>query len=58
MVRWTFPNIHHVSRSLTMPSTTILDIPQPEQDQMLAALRRSRYGYLLALQPTLSRCAK
>jgi transposase len=32
-----------------MPSTTILDIPQPEQDQMLAALRRSRYGYLLAL---------
>jgi transposase len=32
-----------------MPSTTILDIPQPEQDQMLAALRRSRYGDLLAL---------
>jgi hypothetical protein len=32
-----------------MPSTTILDIPQPEQEQMLAALRRSRYGYLLAL---------
>jgi len=42
MIRWTFPNIHHGSRSLTMPSTTILDIPQPEQDQMLAALRRSR----------------
>ena len=32
-----------------MPGTTILAIPQPEQDQMLAALRRSRYGYLLAL---------
>lgn len=31
-----------------MPSTTILDIPQPEQDQMLAALRRSRDGSLLA----------
>jgi hypothetical protein len=32
-----------------MPTTTILDIPQPEQAQMLAALRRARYGYLLAL---------
>jgi putative transposase len=32
-----------------MPCTTILDIPQEEQVQMLAALRRSRYGYLLAL---------
>jgi DNA-binding transcriptional MocR family regulator len=26
-----------------------LDIPQQEQDQMLAALRRSRYGSLLAV---------
>src|SRR6266446_7580634 len=48
MVRWLFPN-HHVSRSLTVPSTTLLDMPQEEQDQMLATLRRSRYGYLLAL---------
>ena len=49
MIRWTFPNIHYVSRSLTVPSTTILDIPHQEQEQMLAALRRSRYGSLLAL---------
>lgn len=32
-----------------MPSTTVLDIPPHEQAQMLAALRRARYGYLLAL---------
>jgi transposase len=32
-----------------MPATTILDIPAAEQDQMLASLRRARYGYLLAL---------
>ena len=32
-----------------MPDTTLLDIPQAEQDQMLAALRRARYGSLLAL---------
>jgi len=32
-----------------MPDTTLLDIPEEEQDQMLAALRRARYGYLLAL---------
>ena len=32
-----------------MPGTTLLDMPQPEQAQMLAALRRARYGYLLAL---------
>lgn len=32
-----------------MPNTTLLDISQPEQVQMLAALRRARYGYLLAL---------
>jgi transposase len=48
MVRWSFPN-HHVSWSLTVPKTTLLDIPQAEQEQMLAALRRARYGYLLAL---------
>ena len=29
-----------------MPCTTILDISQQEQAQMLAALRRARYGYL------------
>jgi hypothetical protein len=32
-----------------MPQGTLLDIPQEEQAQMLAALRRTRYGYLLAL---------
>ena len=32
-----------------MPVTTILDMPASEQDQMLATLRRARYGYLLAL---------
>src|SRR5437899_11571685 len=48
MVRWIFPNTH-IPRSLTMPDTTLLDIPEAEQDQMLAALRRARYGYLLAL---------
>jgi len=31
-----------------MPDTTLLDIPEEEQAQMLAALRRARYGYLLA----------
>src|ERR1700745_908079 len=48
MVRWIFPNTH-IPRSLTMPDTTLLDSPQAEQDQMRAALRRARYGYLLAL---------
>src|SRR5712691_5481065 len=48
MIRWIFPNTH-LSRSLTMPATTLLDIPEEEQVQMLAALRRARYGYLLAL---------
>ena len=32
-----------------MPATTLLDIPDTEQAHMLAALRRARYGYLLAL---------
>ncbi len=32
-----------------MPGSTILDIPQPEQDWMLAEVRRARYGSLLAL---------
>src|SRR5919201_5418153 len=36
-----------------MPDTTLLDIPEEEQDQMLAALRRARYGYLLALHVVL-----
>jgi len=31
-----------------MSDTTLLDIPQAEQDPRLAALRRARYGYLLA----------
>jgi putative transposase len=32
-----------------MPKSTGVDIPQEEQAQMRAALRRARYGYLLAL---------
>src|SRR5207253_2573503 len=48
MVRWIFPNTP-ISRSLTMPASTLLNIPEEEQVQMLAALRRARYGYLLAL---------
>ena len=32
-----------------MPGTTVLDMAPQEQAQMLAALRRARYGYLLAL---------
>jgi transposase len=32
-----------------MPKRSVLDISQAEQAQMLAALRRARYGYLLAL---------
>jgi hypothetical protein len=36
--------------------TTILDISTEEQAQMLAALRRARYGYLLTL-PILLLCA-
>ena len=32
-----------------MPRTTIVEIPPAEQAQMLAEVRRARYGYLLAL---------
>jgi hypothetical protein len=32
-----------------MPGTTVLEISQQEQAQMLTALRRARYGYLLTL---------
>lgn len=32
-----------------MPGSTILEIPEPEQERMRAELRRSRYNYLLAL---------
>jgi transposase len=32
-----------------MPKSTVVDMPPEEQTQMLAALRRARYGYLLAL---------
>ena len=41
-----------------MPTTTLLDIPPAEQAQMLAALRRARYGYLLALHVLLLCAAK
>ena len=39
-----------------MPNSTFVAISQEEQAQMLAALRRARYGYLLAL-PILLLCA-
>jgi transposase len=32
-----------------MPKSIVIDIPPAEQAKMLAALRRARYGYLLAL---------
>jgi putative transposase len=32
-----------------MPQSTVLDIPPEEQAEMLVALRRARYGYLLAI---------
>lgn len=31
-----------------MPKSTIVEMPPEEQAQRLAALRRARYGYLLA----------
>jgi transposase len=46
----------HVQGEPTIPATTILDMPASEQDQMLATLRRARYGYVLALH-VLLRCA-
>jgi len=32
-----------------MPKSTVVDIPSDEQAEMLAALRRARCGYFLAL---------
>jgi hypothetical protein len=32
-----------------MPRNTFVEIPQEEQAQMRATLRRARYGYLLTL---------
>src|SRR3989441_2891823 len=34
---------------ISVPGSTILDIPQPGQEWMLAELRRARFGYLLPL---------
>jgi putative transposase len=48
MLRWIFIPIH-VQGELTMPATTLLDLPASEQDQMWATLRRARSGYVLAL---------
>src|SRR5919108_157975 len=48
MRRGTCSNIP-ISRSLTMPGTTVLNIAPHEQAHMLAALRRARYGSLLAV---------
>jgi hypothetical protein len=36
-----------------MPKSTVVEMPPEEQAQMLAALRRARYGYLLALHSLL-----
>jgi hypothetical protein len=38
-----------------MLRSTVLDLPQEEQAQLLAAGRRARYGYLLALRILLRR---
>src|SRR5215467_15730056 len=43
-----FTHIHVSQGVLTVPSTTILEIPPAEQVQMRVILRRARYGYLLA----------
>src|SRR5919204_1463863 len=43
-------------RGFTVPSSTILDIPQSEQEWMLAEVRRARHGSLLTL-PVLLLCA-
>ena len=48
MLRWLFIPIH-VQAELTMPATTMLEMPASEQDRMLVTLRRAQYGYLLAL---------
>jgi hypothetical protein len=32
-----------------MPKSTAVDLPREERTQLLAALRRARYGFLLAL---------
>ncbi len=36
-----------------MPNSTILDIPPPEPEWLLAELRRARYGYVLAVHVVL-----
>jgi transposase len=41
-----------------VPGSTILEIPELEQERMLAELRRARYGYLLALHVLLLCAAK
>jgi hypothetical protein len=41
-----------------MPKCTLVAIPEEEQAQMLAVLRRARYGYLLALHILLLCAAK
>ena len=38
-----------------MPRSTGLDLPSEEQVQMLTALRRARYGYLMALYTVYTR---
>lgn len=40
-----------------MPTSTFVEIPEEEHAQMLAALRRARYGYLLALHLLVLRAA-
>jgi transposase len=41
-----------------MPKSTFVEIPEEDQAQMLAVLRRARYGYLLALHILLLCAAK
>jgi transposase len=42
-------NIRLIREKQAVPHSTLLDIPQPQQEKMLRQLRQSRYGYLLAL---------
>ena len=49
MIRWIIPQSPTYQGASLCLHTTLLDIPKQEQAQMLAALRRARYGYLLAL---------
>src|SRR5262245_7351464 len=49
MIQGTLAHIPTYRGEPAMPTSTVLAIPPEEQAQLLAALRRARYGYLLGL---------